>query len=117
MAEKLVRAAHDARTAVSGKRFPMDSALATSMGLADESFSRLMRDAGFRFSRPKALPAGAYGPLAPLLWDWRPPRKDQVSKGGGRRHKKDRKPGGRNARPAGKPREGNVFAQLANLVK
>ncbi|WP_336979184.1 helicase-related protein [Altererythrobacter fulvus] len=76
MAEKLFRAAHEARAAASGKRFFIDLALPTSMGLTEESYARLMRDAGFRPVRHRALAEGAFGPPAPLMWDWRAPRTD-----------------------------------------
>ncbi|MCB5425355.1 helicase [Altererythrobacter sp. CC-YST694] len=76
MAEKLFRAAHEARGAASGKRFFIDPALPTSMGLTEDSYARLMRDAGFRPVRHRELPEGAFGPPAPLMWDWRAPRTD-----------------------------------------
>ena len=100
MAEKLFRAAHEAR-ARGGRSFAFDPALATSMGLREENFVALMRDAGFRRSAGRALPAGAFGPPAPSQWGWRPPRKD----GGPRR--------------AGRPElsSNNVFAALADLVR
>ncbi len=132
MAEKLFRAAHEGRSSATGKRFRVDQALATSMGLTDESFSRLMRDAGFRSVRHRELAEGAFGPAAPLMWDWRAPRKDH---GGDQRsgsHGHDRGKGPRKGpgkgqargqgrgkapqRPA-EPRPGNAFAQLADLVK
>ncbi len=76
MAEKLFRAAHDRRSAAKSRRFPIDQPLATSMGLADESLAGLMREAGFRAARHRVLAEGAFGPPAPLLWDWRAPRTD-----------------------------------------
>ena len=48
MAEKLFRAAHEGRARTKFKRFRVDDALATSMGLTPDSFTRLMRAAGFR---------------------------------------------------------------------
>ncbi|OCC24012.1 helicase [Croceicoccus estronivorus] len=101
MAEKLFRAAHECRAGAAGRKpFPFDSALATSMGLLPDSFVRLMREAGFRKQPVPALAEGAFGPPAPEKWDWRPPRKD-------------RQP----PRNEPKPREGNAFAALADLVR
>ncbi len=101
MAEKLFRAAHDRRAAAGGRGFTFDDALARSMGLKPESFTRLMRDAGFRASQPRKLPDGAAGPPAPALWSWRPPRKDRLPR-------KDTSPRGA---PTG------AFAALAELVR
>jgi ATP-dependent RNA helicase SUPV3L1/SUV3 len=100
MAEKLFRAAHEAR-APGGRSFAFDPALATSMGLREEDFVALMRDGGFRRSTERALPAGAFGPPAPAQWGWRPPRKDK------------------DPRRAGRPElaSNNVFAALADLVR
>ncbi|RKF19123.1 helicase [Altericroceibacterium spongiae] len=102
MAEKLFRAAHESRAKAGGKHFPVDMALPTSMGLLPENFTGLMRDAGFRPGKAQELPEGAYGPPAPVLWSWRPIRKDKAPR--------------RNNQPA-KPREGNAFAALADLVR
>lgn len=72
VAEKLVRAAHDARVKSGQHRFPISLDLAVSTGLTGDSFVRLLGAAGFRVFIPKALPDGAFGPMAPLLFDWRP---------------------------------------------
>jgi ATP-dependent RNA helicase SUPV3L1/SUV3 len=123
MAEKLFRAAHERRVAASAKRFRIDRALGTSMGLTEESFAQLMRDAGFRHAPPRALPEGAFGPPGPVLWDWRPPRKDgeqRERQDGRRRHDQARGKQGKPRRPVPtetKPREGNAFAALADLVR
>ena len=149
MAEKLFRAAHEGRALARGKRFTIDQALATSMGLADENFAPLMRDAGFRPVRYRALAEGAFGPPAPLQWEWRAPRKDFATRDAathdegagtaGRPGKRSRdrrgkgaprKPQGKNPRqktgsgpPQAKrendarPREGNAFAVLADLIR
>jgi ATP-dependent RNA helicase SUPV3L1/SUV3 len=101
MAEKLFRAAHESRAA-GKRRFIVDPALGTSMGLAPGSFVRLMREAGFRKIPGPVLAEGAFGPAEPDLWEWRAPRKDQ--------------PATRQARPA-PPREGNAFAALADLMR
>ena len=77
MAEKLFRAAHEARARTGRRAFRLDPALATSMGLTAENFLRLMRDAGFRPGEPRKLAEGALGPPAPTLWSWRPSRKDR----------------------------------------
>jgi ATP-dependent RNA helicase SUPV3L1/SUV3 len=114
MAEKLFRAAHDARASAPDKRFALDTALGTSMGLVEASLAQLMRDAGFRPVPHRALPDGAHGPPAPRLWEWRAPRTDQ-GKDRSKASRQDRRKGG--AQRDGKPREGNVFAQLADLVK
>ena len=101
MAEKLFRAAHEARARASGRGFAFDPGLATSMGLKEESLIALMRDAGFRRSAGRTLPDRALGPPAPAAWGWRPPRKDQAP----------RRPG----RP--EPSNNNAFAALADLVR
>jgi ATP-dependent RNA helicase SUPV3L1/SUV3 len=100
MAEKLFRAAHEARTAAGARAFRLDPALATSMGLAGENFVRLMRDAGFRPGEPRKLAEGAFGPPAPILWGWRAPRKDRA-------------PEPRDGRPGP---TGGAFAGLAELL-
>ena len=125
MAEKLFRAAHDSRTSAAGKRFRVDPALATSMGLLNENFSRLMRDAGFRQTSPKDLSEGAFGPPAPVLWDWRPPRKDRPRQGRQNRGRKDHKgtkqphkhTKGRSKQTESPAVAGNAFAGLADLIK
>ncbi|HUQ12804.1 MAG TPA: helicase-related protein [Novosphingobium sp.] len=76
MAEKLIRAAHEARVAQTSlgrrRRFALDPALARSMGLEPAGLAQLLRLAGFRPLPGRALAAGAYGPPAPLLYEWRP---------------------------------------------
>lgn len=75
MAEKVLREAHNARTqGARRRRFPIDMALATSMGLTRPAFARLLRDAGFNPTPPRRLSEGMQGPPAPELWSWRPPR-------------------------------------------
>ena len=108
VAEKLFRAAHEGRAAAGsaryGKRFLLDLALGTSMGLAEANQLRLLRDAGFRPVTRPTLPQGAFGPPEPALWEWRAPRKDKPAQNA---RKGDR--------PA-PPREGNAFAALAGLL-
>lgn len=100
MAEKLFRAAHEARTAAGPRAYRLDPALATSMGLAPDNFVRLMRDAGFRPAEGRKLAEDAFGPPAPVLWSWRPPRKDQAQRTS-------------DGRPVP---EGGAFAGLAELL-
>ncbi|MGX7896133.1 helicase-related protein [Tsuneonella sp. HG222] len=101
MAEKLFRAAHEARMRAGGRGFAFDDGLARSMGLKPDNLARLMRDAGFRANAPRKLAEGAHGPPAPPAWSWRPPRKDQA----GQRV------------PDAKAAPGGVFAALAELVR
>lgn len=125
MAERLFRAAHDERTKSKAKRFLIDQALGTSMGLTKESFSRLMRDAGFRHSSPRPLPEGAFGPLAPVRWDWRAPRKSDRAAGrhkGPQEHRKrikgQHEPHTKVSKPRPtEPRPENAFAALAELLR
>jgi ATP-dependent RNA helicase SUPV3L1/SUV3 len=100
MAEKLFRAAHESRATAGQRTFRLAPALATSMGLAPENLVRLMREAGFRPEEARKFPDGAFGPPAPVLWSWRPPRKDRV-------------PDRAEARPGS---ECGAFAGLAELL-
>ncbi|WP_421851331.1 helicase-related protein [Novosphingobium sp.] len=74
MAEKLLQAAHRRRIGAAGKRYPLDPALARSMGLATAGYAALLRAAGFRVHMARLLADTAHGPPAPPMWDWRPPR-------------------------------------------
>ncbi|MCB2066166.1 MAG: helicase, partial [Erythrobacter sp.] len=117
MAEKLFRAAHEARARVSPgesrRGFVLDLALPTSMGLLPESHRSLMKDAGFRPGEPVTLAEGAYGPPTPQLWTWRAPRKDvpqeerphRARKGGRDRKPQDKVQGDAQAKPRGKPQD------------
>ncbi|WP_425453606.1 helicase-related protein [Aurantiacibacter xanthus] len=133
MAEKLFRAAHEQRLKIADTKdvrgFAIDTALATSMGLAPESFRALMKDAGFRQGEPVAMAEGAYGPPRPVPWTWRPPRKDfrparhpqqgkDRGKGWGKPDAKAKGRPQRESRPAGdhRPATGNAFAGLADLL-
>jgi ATP-dependent RNA helicase SUPV3L1/SUV3 len=78
LAEKLLQAAHRCRIGASAKRFPLDPALARSMGLATAGYAALLRAAGFRVHMPRLLGEAAHGPPAPPMWDWRPPRSAPV---------------------------------------
>ncbi len=131
MAEKLFRAAHELRAKHAngkGRRgFPIHDALATSMGLAPDSFSSLMRDAGFRKSQPIALPEGAFGPPQPQPWTWRPARKDGAPVGETKQpHRKPRNksgdankghgPRGPRRENAAAPATGKALSGLADLL-
>ncbi|WP_299328930.1 helicase-related protein [Parasphingopyxis sp.] len=86
MAERVARAAHDARN---GKApFAPDPALATSLGLSDAALARLMQALGFQQAAPATEDA-------PAQWVWR-----------GRRAPKPKRR---------KPAPGNAFAKLAEL--
>ena len=98
MAEKLLRAAHEAREKARGRPFVIDPALAVSTGLATLSFAQLLRAAGFQPSVPRPLAEGVFGPPAPPRWRWRPPRREVEA-----------------ARPP-VAAEGSAFAALAGLV-
>ena len=107
LAEKIFRAAHEARDKGQKgdrrRRFPLDLALATSIGLAPDSIVRLLGQAGFRVQHARALAEGAFGPPRPDLWEWRPQHLRQPQ---------------RPPPPAQQPpREGNAFAALAGLVR
>ncbi|WP_226016181.1 helicase-related protein [Novosphingobium sp. FKTRR1] len=73
-ADRLVRDAHHKRLSATARLVFLDPAVARSMGLGTASYAALMRLAGFRVHMPLSLPEGAFGPLAPPLWDWRAPR-------------------------------------------
>ena len=96
MAEKLLRAAHEARVAAKSKTFVIDPARAVSTGLATASYAQLLRLGGFRPVMPRPLRAGQFGPAALPRWRWQPlPRADPK----------------RSVADA-PPRSGNVFAEL-----
>ena len=105
LAEKIFRALHDQRAAGQKgdrrRRFVLDLALPTSIGLAPGNILRLIGQAGFRVQPARPLAEGAFGPPRPDLWDWRPQRLRQQ----------------RAPAPAAPPREANAFAALAGLVR
>ena len=74
LADKLLTEAHQRRIAAPGRRVFLDPARARSMGLSTSGYAALLRTGGFRVTMPRRLPEGAMGPIAPPLWDWRPPR-------------------------------------------
>ena len=99
VAEKLLRAAHEARAkAGRARNFTLDPALATSTGLKPASWVRLLGAAGFKVQRSRPLAAGASGPPAPDKWTWRPSRHADAP-----------------VKP--QAREGSAFAALADLVR
>ena len=108
LAEKLLRAAHEARGQAAARtrgpvraRFAIDPGLAISTGLEMASFHRLLGAAGFRRHAARPLASGAFGPPAPDRWEWRPARREPA----------------REERGKGAPAPGNAFAALADLVR
>ncbi|QWC56817.1 helicase [Erythrobacter sp. 3-20A1M] len=115
VAEKLLRAAHQARAQAKDQRkVVIDPSLAISTGLTAGSFTRLLGAAGFRAQQAKALAGGAYGPPAPDRWHWRSPRYGNAPQRDGRNERRG-KPRGK--QPDSEPAPGNAFAALANLVR
>ncbi|MEO1969028.1 MAG: helicase-related protein [Sphingomonadaceae bacterium] len=104
LAEKIFRAVHDQRVARQKndrrKRFVLDLALPISIGLEDKNIARLLGQAGFRQQYARPLTEGQFGPPRPDLWDWRPSR-----------------PARQKSTQPTKPREGNAFAGLAELIR
>ncbi len=118
LAEKILRAAFDARATVTAKQpkernlaFRLDLALAVSIGLEAENTRRLLGSAGFRCDRARALPEGAFGPPAPDRWHWHPRRpgeRDERSQQQRNERRPERKDGRKDLRkdsgqPRGKP--------------
>ncbi|GGE03744.1 helicase [Tsuneonella deserti] len=107
VAEKLIRAAHDARESGAGnsagraraRQFALDPALAVSTGLRRDNWVRLLGTAGFKVQRARTLPDNAAGPPAPDRWSWRPSRRIAPN------------------RPQSPAREGSAFAALAGLMQ
>ncbi len=114
LAEKILRAAFDARAQAAGSaakgqspeksqkncgsraaRFRLDLALAVSIGLEADNARRLLSSAGFRLQRARALAHGAFGPEAPDFWTWRPRRAGESVQGGAERGRGDRTTGDR----------------------
>jgi len=98
LAEKILRAAFDARTKATGKtskernaRFRLNLALPISIGLEEENARRLLGSAGFRLQRARNLAEGAFGPAAPDSWTWRPRRAGENDR------RRDQKRGNRGA--------------------
>ena len=99
VAEKILRAAHEARAKAGGRRFRIDPSLAISTGLSLDAFHRLLGAAGFRLTRARPLSENTFGPPAPDSWEWRPSRNKPV--------REERSP----------PPAGNAFSALADLVR
>jgi len=74
LADKLLQEAHRRRLGGPARRVFLDPSRARSMGLSTAGYAALLRADGFRVAMPRPLPVGAMGPIAPPLWDWRPPR-------------------------------------------
>ena len=85
IAEKLFRAAHDARGRSGRRKFAIDPSLAISTGLTPDSYRRLMGVAGFRQLSARPLAEGAFGPPAPDMWEWRPASRPPHKTGGNRK--------------------------------
>ncbi|ABC64719.1 helicase-related protein [Erythrobacter litoralis] len=123
VAEKLVKAAHEARTkAGEAKSFMLDASLAVSTGLTEASFARLLGAAGFRMHKAKPLPENVFGPPSPDRWSWRPgrggtARANRHGKGRGKRNGEPRGKSTDKARRDSGPAPGNPFADLAKLVR
>jgi ATP-dependent RNA helicase SUPV3L1/SUV3 len=99
MAEKLLRDAHAVRIAAGRRSFTLDPAKAVSMGLTTAGYACLLRLAGFQPSMPRQLRQGTFGPPAPAIWRWRPPRRQPTPE-------------------AAPPRKAEgAFAALAELVR
>jgi len=99
MADKLLREAHAAREAAGRRPFLLDSARAVSMGLTTAAYAQLLRLAGFQPRVLRPLAEGAHGPPAPMVWRWRPPRRQAPAI----------------SAPPAKPH--GAFAALAELVR
>ncbi len=102
IAEKLLRAAHDARVAGRGRPFVIDPALAVSTGLTTASYASLLRQADFTATPARILPEGAYGPPQPARWRWRPTRRPTEAA---------------RVTKAASPPPGSAFAALAGLMR
>ena len=94
--EFLLREAHGQRVSGKSRIFRLDPAPAVAMGLTTASYALLLRQAGFRAIMPKPLSSKQFGPAAPPLWRWLPPRTQTES--------------------PEKPRSQGAFAALARLV-
>lgn len=105
IAEKIVKAAYEARTQSGNRRFHINPALAISTGLTTDSFKRLLGAANFRSHAAKTLAEGAFGPPAPDIWEWRPARRQK------------QKQAAITPQKPNKPAEGNAFAALADLIR
>jgi ATP-dependent RNA helicase SUPV3L1/SUV3 len=75
-ADRLLREAH-VRRKISGKApFTLDPGEAVKIGLSTRAYAHLLRLGGFRPIMPRVLPDTVFGPAAPLVWRWHPPRRE-----------------------------------------
>ena len=129
LAEKILRAAFDARAKAMGEdkkppaRFRIDTALPISIGLEEANIARLLGAAGFRQFRARPLEESAFGPPAPDSWSWRPRRAKDGSRHprGNAKKGKRGKPHRPNDRRGKKPDTGpakssGAFDGLADLL-
>jgi ATP-dependent RNA helicase SUPV3L1/SUV3 len=120
IAEKVLKAAHEARAKSAKKRFIINPALAISTGLTPDSFKRLIGAAGFRIHPAKVLAEGVFGPPAPDSCEWRPSRSKPQHKsksGQGRGQSGGQFRGKHRSQPSTPPNENSPFASLAGLVR
>lgn len=134
IAEKIFRAAHEARGKSARRKFILNPALAISTGLTPGSYARLLGQAGFRSTPARALAQGAFGPPAPDQWEWRPsrgndPRRNHTSAaakpgknqhGGSRKHASQPRsapPPASRPVPKPAPNPNSAFAGLADLLR
>jgi ATP-dependent RNA helicase SUPV3L1/SUV3 len=103
LAERLLRAAHDVRTASGRRAFRIDEAMPRSMGLTPDSTTALFRLGGFRPHHPRALSDDQAGPPAPTVWTWMPPRRPSAPRAA--------------AKPVSAPKPDGAFAALAGLIR
>ena len=129
LAEKILRAAFDARAKAMGEdkkppaRFRIDTALPISIGLEETNIARLLGAAGFRQFRARPLEESAFGPPAPDHWSWRPRRAKDGSRHPrgnakkGKRGKPHRPNDRRGKRPdTGPAKSSGAFDGLADLL-
>ncbi|WP_390584827.1 helicase-related protein [Erythrobacter sp. MTPC3] len=111
LAEKILRAAFDARAKASGKaakernvRFRINLALPISIGLQEENARRLLGSAGFKVQRVRTLADGAHGPAVPDSWTWRPRRPGERIAKSRNEERRDRNGGRKDAKNEGRKR-------------
>ncbi len=113
LAEKILRAAFDARAKADGKLFRISLALGISIGLEEANLIRLLQSAGFKLQRAPALAETAFGPPQPDTWNWRPrrPNEQKRRKRPAKGAKGARNDGGKNAKPSHKNAKGGKRPQ------
>lgn len=124
IAEKIFRAAHEARGRSERRKFILNPDLGISTGLTPDSYVRLLGQAGFRNTPGRTLAAGAFGPPAPGQWEWRPSRgtirrQPKAKMNGVSGPKKPAKRVSAAPKPAPKPalNPNGAFAGLADLLR